>query len=139
MPPSTLSQDQFSSVKKGYANTIIDRYLRSERITPDDAGLISEFLAERRAAGGISMGRVDKLTFTLVAWRRFLPPFSTLTIGTVYTGIEAIKQAESHRGRAYKQNTLFDHVSILKQFLLWMIDNEYINLPEKKVRAIRTP
>ncbi len=85
------------------------------------------------------MGRVDKLTFTLVAWRRFLPPFSTLTIGTVYTGIEAIKQAESHRGRAYKQNTLFDHVSILKQFLLWMIDNEYINLPEKKVRAIRTP
>ncbi|HPW10120.1 MAG TPA: tyrosine-type recombinase/integrase [Methanoregulaceae archaeon] len=139
MPPSTLSQDHFSSVKKGYANTIIDRYVSTDRITPDDAGLISEFLAERRAAGGISNGRVDKLTFTLVTWRRFIPPYSTLTIGTVYMGIEAIKNAKTPHGRPYKQNTLFDHVSILKQFLLWMIENEYIILPEKKVKAIKTP
>ena len=139
MPPSTLSQDHFSSVKKGYANTIIDRYVSTERITPDDAGLISEFLAERRAAGGISNGRVDKLTFTLVTWRRFIPPYSTLTIGTVYMGIEAIKNAKTPHGRPYKQNTLFDHVSILKQFLLWMFENEYIILPEKKVKAIKTP
>jgi len=139
MPPSTLSQDHFSSVKKGYANTIIDRYVSTDRITPDDAGLISEFLAERRAAGGISNGRVDKLTFTLVTWRRFIPPYSTLTIGTVYMGIEAIKTAKTPHGRPYKQNTLFDHVSILKQFLLWMIENEYIILPEKKVKAIKTP
>lgn len=139
MPPSTLSQDHFSSVKKGYANTIIDRYVSTERITPDDAGLISEFLAERRAAGGISNGRVNKLTFTLVTWRRFIPPYSTLTIGTVYMGIDAIKNAKTPQGRPYKQNTLFDHVSILKQFLLWMIENEYSNLPEKKVKAIKTP
>ncbi len=139
MPPSTLSQDHFSSVKKGYANTIIDRYVSTERITPEDAGLISEFLAERRAAGGISNGRVNKLTFTLVTWRRFIPPFSTLTIGTVYMGIDAIKNAKTPHGRPYKQNTLFDHVSILKQFLLWMIENEYSNLPEKKVKAIKSP
>ncbi len=139
MPPSTLSQDHFSSVKKGYANTIIDRYVSTERITHEDAGLISEFLAERRAAGGISHGRVDKLTFTLVTWRRFIPPFSTLTIGTVYMGIDAIKNAKTPQGRPYKQNTLFDHVSILKQFLLWMIENEYSNLPEKKVKVIKSP
>ena len=139
MPPSTLSQDHFSSVKKGYANTTIDRYVSTERITPEDAGLISEFLAERRAAGGISNGRVNKLTFTLVTWRRFIPPYSTLTIGTVYMGIDAIKNAKTPQGRPYKQNTLFDHVSILKQFLLWMIENEYSNLPEKKVKAIKSP
>jgi len=139
MPPSTLSQDHFSSVKKGYANTIIDRYVSTERITHEDAGLISEFLAERRAAGGISNGRVNKLTFTLVTWRRFIPPYSTLTIGTVYMGIDAIKNAKTPQGRPYKQNTLFDHVSILKQFLLWMIENEYSNLPEKKVKAIKSP
>ena len=139
MPPSTLSQDHFSSVKKGYANTIIDRYVSTERITHEDAGLISEFLAERRAAGGISNGRVNKLTFTLVTWRRFIPPYSTLTIGTVYMGIDAIKNAKTPQGRPYKQNTLFDHVSILKQFLLWMIENEYSHLPEKKVKAIKSP
>ena len=85
----------------------ISRYQNDGRITLDDAGLITEFLAERRAAGGISQKRVDKLTFTILAWRRFLPPFSSLTIGTVYAGIEAIKHASSHRGSAYKQNTLY--------------------------------
>ncbi len=117
----------------------ISRYQNDGRITLDDAGLITEFLAERRAAGGISQKRVDKLTFTILGWRRFLPPFSSLTIGTVYAGIEAIKHASSHRGSAYKQNTLFDHVAILKQFLLWMIENDYSDLPEKKIKAIKTP
>jgi len=139
MPPSTLSQDQFSNSNNDHAHTIINRYLIDGRITPDDAGLITEFLSERRAAGGIGIRRVDKLTFTLIGWRRFLPPFSSLSMGTVYSGIESIKHANSLMGRPYKPNTISDHVVILKQFLLWMIENQYIELPEKKVKAIKTP
>ncbi len=139
MPPSTLSQDQFSNSNHDHAQTIINRYLSDGRITPDDAGLITEFLSERRAAGGIGIRRVDKLTFTLIGWRRFLPPFSSLSMGTVYSGIESIKHANSLMGRPYKPNTISDHVVILKQFLLWMIENQYIGLPEKKVKAIKTP
>src|SRR5690606_20554043 len=103
------------------------------------ARLIGEFLAERRAAGGISPRRGDKLVYTLMGWRRFLPPFDTLTLTSVYNGIEAIKHAEYRQNRPFKQNTLFDSVAILKQFLLWMIENDYSELPEKKIKAIKTP
>ena len=139
MPSETISQGNFFTNKIGSTSDIIARYLRDGRISQNDAGLILEFLAERRAAGGISLRRAEKLTFTLLTWRRFLPEYSALTVGTVYSGIESIKNAESARGRPFKQNTLFDHVAILKQFLLWMIDNEYTSLPEKKIKAIKTP
>lgn len=138
MPSKADTQSPFSS-KAIYGFSIIDHAVSLERITRQDAELLAEFLAERRAAAGISTRRTDKLSFTLVSWRRFLPPFRELTIGRIYTGIESLKQSNSLRGRPYKQNTIVDHVAILKQFLLWMIDNEYSDLPEKKVKAIKTP
>jgi site-specific recombinase XerD len=139
MPSSTQTVGHFSQARTDDTQRLIERYLHEERITADDARLISEFIAERRAAGGISPRRADKLAYTLLGWRRFIEPFSSLTVGTVYIGIEAVKHAEHRLGRPFKQNTLFDHVAILKQFLLWMIENEYSVLPEKKIKAIKTP
>jgi len=118
---------------------IVGSALDLGRITEDDAELLNEFLSEKRAASGVSVGRVKKLAFTLVNWRRFLPPFRDLSMGRIYNGIESLKLADNRRGKKYKQNTIVDHVAILKQFLLWMIENEYVGLPEKKVRAIKTP
>ncbi|OPX67175.1 MAG: putative tyrosine recombinase XerC-like protein [Methanoregulaceae archaeon PtaB.Bin056] len=138
MPSKTNTKNYFPN-KNVHDFHLIDRAVSLDQITRQDADLLNEFLAERRAAAGISNRRTDKLAFTLLGWRRFLPPFHELTIGRVYSGIESLKQAESPRGRPYKQNTIVDHVAILKQFLLWMIDNEYSDLPEKKVRAIKTP
>ncbi|MCQ8894106.1 MAG: site-specific integrase [Methanolinea sp.] len=89
--------------------------------------------------GGSVPRRADKLAYTILGWRRFIPAFTSLTLASVYTGIEAIKQANHRYGRPFKQNTLFDHVAILKRFLLWMIENEYSALPEKKIKAIKTP
>ncbi len=53
-----------------------------------------------------------------MGWRRFLSPFDTLTLTSVYNGIEAINLVEYRPNRPFKQNTLFDSVAILKQFLL---------------------
>ena len=39
------------------------------------------------AAAGISLSRSNKITYTLVGWRRFIPSYSDLTIGDVYAGI----------------------------------------------------
>lgn len=74
-----------------------------------------------------------------MSWRRFIGPFRDLTITDVYTGIEALKSGRSRTGRPFKQNTLADHVIILKQFLLWTIDEGYSTIPEKKVRALKPP
>jgi site-specific recombinase XerC len=43
------------------------------------------------------------------------------------------------KGKPFKQNTLHDYVVILKPFLLWLVDNDYSDIPEKKIRAIKPP
>jgi len=139
MPSITQTRGDFFQASIDNAERHISRYLKEERITPGDARFIGEFLAERRAAGGISPRRADKLVYTLLGWRRFVPPFDTLNLTAVYNGVETIKHAEHRHNRPFKQNTLFDHVAILKQFLLWMIENEYSVLPEKKIKGIKTP
>ncbi|OPX65887.1 MAG: hypothetical protein A4E36_02169 [Methanoregulaceae archaeon PtaB.Bin009] len=54
-------------------------------------GFFREFIAERRGSAGISTGRANKIIFTLICWRRFLPPFAELRMADIYTGIEAMR------------------------------------------------
>ncbi len=136
---STQTAEYFSSIRSEYANNSITSALDNNIITHDDADLIREFLAERRTAANISQGRVNKITFTLVSWRRFLGPYRTLSIAGVYSGIEALKKGKSTRGQPFKPNTIADHVIILKQFLLWLVEEQYSTLPEKKVSRIKNP
>ena len=139
MPSISSTREHFSCIKPEYSNASIIKSFAAGRLTKSDVDILTEFLAERRAAGGISIGRNNMVTFTLISWRRFLPPFSELTMGALYTGIETLKHADSSRGRPFKQNTISDHVIILKQFLIWMIENHHLDLPEKKIRAIKNP
>ncbi|MDH7510055.1 MAG: tyrosine-type recombinase/integrase [Methanolinea sp.] len=139
MPSIDQTQNYFASKKPEYVHAALMKSLATGQLVRSDADIITEFLAERKSAGGIGLSRTNKVAFTLIGWRRFLPPFSELTMGSVYTGIETLKHATSRHGRPFKQNTIADHVVILKQFLLWMIENQYINLPEKKIKAIKNP
>jgi len=127
----------FSQPSNLSTNNTIRSGLATGLLTQDDAALISEFIAEKRAAVGICIGRANMLTFNLVGWRRFIKPFRELTMGDVYSGIDALKAGKSYKGKPFKQNTLADHVVILKRFLLWAIENGYSTLPEKKVRALK--
>ena len=85
------------------------------------------------------MGRANKLVFTLLGWRRFVGEFSENTIADLYAGVPALKSGLNHRGRPFKQNTISDYVAILKQFYLWLIENEYSFISEKKLRKLQTP
>jgi len=60
-------------------------------------------------------------------------------IGSIYFGIESLRSGHRIRGRPCKQNTTADHVDILKGFLFWLIESEYLELPEKKIRRIKSP
>ena len=140
MSTPTITQSEiFATVKPEYSNHAIASGLASGLLTADDAALIREFIAEKRASVGICVGRANMLSFTLVGWRRFIGPYRELTIGDVYAGIDALKSGKSQKGKPFKQNTLADHVVFLKRFLLWAIENGYSTLPEKKIRAIRPP
>ena len=140
MSTPTITQSEiFATIKPEYSNHAIANGLATGLLTSEDAALIREFLAEKRASVGICTGRVNMLSFTLVGWRRFIGPYRHLTITDVYSGIEELKSGKSRKGKPFKQNTLADHVVILKRFLLWAIENEYSTIPEKKVRALKPP
>jgi hypothetical protein len=84
--------------------------LHPDFLTADDAALIREFIAEKRASVGICTGRANMLSFTVIGWRRFIGPYRELTIGDVYAGIDSLKSGKSQKGKPFKQNTLADHV-----------------------------
>lgn len=109
-------------------------------ITADDIALVREFVQERQAQKHISDGRVNKIIFTLVQWRRFIPrQYRDVAIGEIYAAISELKAGQNAHKKVFQQNTIHDYIRILKPFLLWMMENGYSSLPEKKVRAIAAP
>jgi site-specific recombinase XerD len=139
MPSTTVTAETIGCIKSDYADAAINRGLASGQITNRDLQLVKEYLAEKRATAGIGVTRSNKITYTLMSWRRFIPPFQELNVGSIYSGMEALRSGQSQRGRPFKQNTIADHVVILKGFLFWMIENEYLDIPEKKIRRIKNP
>jgi len=117
----------------------VEKALSKGVATKKDISLINEFVNERRAAAGISLSRTNKITYTLIGWRRFMSSYPELTIGDVYAGIEARNNGLNSKGTPFMQNTRHDWILILKQFLNWLIENEYAQLPEKKIRRIKIP
>ena len=137
--PTATQSDVFSTIKPEYSNHTIAAGLASGLLTQEDAALISEFIAEKRACRR-NLHRPGQHAYLQPG--RLAPVHQALPRahhGRVYSGIDALKAGKSHKGKPFKQNTLADHVVILKRFLLWAIENGYSNLPEKKVRALKPP
>ncbi|WP_424359768.1 tyrosine-type recombinase/integrase [Methanocella sp. MCL-LM] len=112
----------------------------SEDLTPGEVGLIRRYIVEAQATRHITDTRARKIGFTLVGWRRYIDvPFDQVTISDIYRGIANMKAGMSEKGTALKPNTQRDFIKILKPFLLWMVDENIIDLPEKKIKAIKAP
>lgn len=123
-----------------YSRNTVNHALQENRITDDDAQLIREFVAEISATRHISSGRAFKLYYTLVKFREFIGPFRENTIADIYTGIDLVRTAKNPDGTSrYKQNTLGDFIRFLKRFYLWMCENHYTIINEKKIQKIRPP
>ena len=137
--PVIVPKRSFHSIKSEHAENSIKKSLALGVLTEDDAGLIHEFIAEMQASKNISLARTNKLVFTLVGWRRFIKPFRDLTTADLYGGVAELKSGTSDRGVVFAQNTQRDFVTILKQFLSWMIENGYSTLPDVKVRKLQAP
>jgi len=125
------------SVKFEYADRSFQAGREAGYITDSDEKIIREYVREKAAINHISDGRQLKVFYTLIRWRLFLPtPYLDLTYSDVLTGLENLKHGKNERGTEFKKNTLHDYTRILKAFLLWLIENEHIDLPEKKIRKI---
>jgi len=123
-----------------YSGTVIARGIAEGRITEDDAQLIREFVAEISATRHISPGRAFKLHYTLINLREYLGPYRQNTIADIYTAIDAVRNAKKDdETPRYKQNSISDFVRFLKRFYLWMCENHYTTVDEKKILKIQPP
>lgn len=129
----------FHYVKSVYANRSFEKALIEGRITQDDIDLIYEFIAELQASQNIGLARTNKIIYTLVNWRRFVCPFREAKIPDIYKAISDLKSANSDRGTPYKVNSVRDYVMFLKRLCLWMIENNYSELPKEKIIKIKPP
>ena len=140
----TRNDTRFHINNTAYGNKALANWLEKGAITEDDAQLIDEYLVKRRADRDLSQGRVNKILFTLLSWRRFVKPFRENSITDIYKGIEALKTGQgvikNHERFQYSKNFVYDTVSIIKPFYLWMIEQEYSpTLKEKEIRSIKRP
>jgi len=137
--PRAISNDAFHQIKADYPERSFARALKEGKITERDVTLVRSFIAELQSSRNTSTKRAYKITYTLVGWRRFIGPFEKNDMAALYAGIAALKSGRSKRGREFMKNTITDHMIILKQFYLWLIENEYVAIPEKKLKALKTP
>ena len=113
----------FNHCRPEYAESSIRKGLISGRLVEDDAVLIRSFCHEMQATVGITVGRTNKIVFTLVSLRRFIGPFAENTIQDLHSGIIQLRAAPSSKGKPFKANTIADHIAILKQFYTWLVEN----------------
>lgn len=115
-------------------NNAIDR----GEITREAADLIQEFISEQ--AGKIGPSREMKLVGTLILNQEYFPPYPDCTTAAVLAGIRQIMIATDKDGKPrYRKNTVTDRIKIAKRFFLWMCENEYGKLAEKKLQKITVP
>lgn len=124
-----------------YARNCLENAISEGKITRDDANLIEEFVSEVRATKGISPKRAFKLTHILKDSREFVnKPFKDATISTVYRAIESLRTAKTSEGAPrFSKNTVCDYIGFVKRFFLWMVENEYSSIDERKLKKIQTP
>ncbi|MDD1686070.1 tyrosine-type recombinase/integrase [Methanoregula sp.] len=130
----------FNLVREEYAENSIQRALKEERFTEKDAELVRTFTNELQATAGVSISRVNKITFTLVGWRKVIPkPFNQCTVNDIHKGIMDLKKTKSLTGKTYKPNTISDFLKVLKQFYIWLAKNKFTKIPRDRIEEIKAP
>lgn len=124
-----------------YADKLLQAHLDKGDVTNDDAQLIRSYVKERTAQKSLSPGRQNKIILILASWRRFIPEYKTLTMNQVYEGLNQLSTGSTKDEQLdLSKNYIYDHITILKPFLFWLIDEGHNTcLIEKKIRAIKRP
>lgn len=105
-----------------------------------DEAIVQEFLNELQAQRHLSDARVLKLMYILTHWRRFITcPYPEMTYQHVLEGLNNLRTGKNMDGIPFKQNTIHDYIQLLKRFILWLIENKGLDIPERKIRAIQIP
>jgi hypothetical protein len=67
-----------------------------------------EFVVEKQSCNNITLGRANKIIYTLIGWRKILGPFESNTIADIYAAKTELETSKNRFGNGYKQNTIHD-------------------------------
>ena len=85
------------------------------RITEQDARQIKAFISEVKVCSNICDHRMYQLAYFLVGMRKWVPEFSSISTGVLFSCIEEFKASSK-----YKENTKAVLIKTLKRFLFWL-------------------
>lgn len=121
-------------------NVMFEKYKREEVINQSDTIILKQFLQEQSLISGAGLGRTKNLLYHMYRFRKAAGvPFDTLTLPMVYAGIQELIAAKKENGEPFSSHVTRQNVASVKTFLLWMIQEEYLNLPEEKIKKIKPP
>jgi len=86
----------------------LQKAVRYGEISERDGNLIQSYISEMAALHQLSHNRVLKLTTTLVGWKKnelIGPDYDRMTMGDLFTGIQALNTKPNQYGVPYSQNT----------------------------------
>ncbi|MDD3740746.1 MAG: tyrosine-type recombinase/integrase [Bacteroidales bacterium] len=110
------------------------------RIDSSDTTYIRRFVTYKQGAEGISHSRCTKITQTLLSWRQvFEPHWDEATVDDLFAARVRLTSMKSERGKPYKQNTIADHVRILKSFYRWLISRGYSRITLDELSELKSP
>ena len=135
--PTRLDCD-FHGIRSAWGVNSITTAIKEGRLSQDDADLIITYAAERQANRQISTGRVNKIIYHLVDWRRYIGSFRNNTLADLHKGVIGLKNARP-KGKPYTRNTLHDKIEFLLQFNTWLSESQTVSIPLAGIQKIKAP
>ncbi|MDD3111738.1 MAG: site-specific integrase [Methanofollis liminatans] len=124
----------------GYWEKQLSKAEAEGRIDAKNAATIHRFINYRQGGRGITNLRSTKLASILCSWRQVLPTdWEAATIDDLFAARVRLTTMENSKGHPYKQNTISDHIRILKSFYKWMIVRGYSSIKREELDELKAP
>lgn len=126
--------------RPGYWEEQLTKAEAEGRIDAKNAATIRRFINYRQGGRGITNLRATKIASILTSWRQVITiDWEAATIDDLFAARVRLTKVESCRGRLYKQNTISDHIRILKAFYRWMIVRGYSSIKREELDELKAP
>lgn len=102
--------------------------------------MIRRFVNYKQGGQGITHTRATKLTQTLISWRQVITqPWDEVTIDDLFAARVRLTSMKNSWGKPYAQNTIADHIRILKTFYKWMIARGHSMITTDELAELKAP
>lgn len=135
----TTAGDRFHKRPDGAAEACIIRALDEGKISARDAELIRGLIDEKRGLRRISNNRALKIAVTLINWRGYITEFQGITYENIVSGLPKLYGHRTQRGHAITQNSIHDHIVILKMLIRYLADRGLTDIDERHLARITAP